>query len=99
MTLIYSNKTKDDILVKEELDNFARINSDNLKIIHTLTRHTEGDWTGLTGRISAELLSICNFPEPSAETLIVYCGPAGMNKTVEEVLIKLGYSKDMMHKF
>jgi len=57
MTLLYSNKTKDDILVQEELDNYARINADNLKIRHTLTRHTEGDWAGLTGRISAEMLS------------------------------------------
>jgi ferredoxin-NADP reductase len=45
------------------------------------------------------MLKECRFPEPSPETLIVYCGPAPFNKTVEEVLTSLGYDKDMMHKF
>ncbi len=45
------------------------------------------------------MLISCGFPEPSAETLIAYCGPPGMNKTVEDILTKMGYTRDMMHKF
>jgi ferredoxin-NADP reductase len=40
-----------------------------------------------------------DFLSPLVETLIGYCGPAGFNKTVEELLTKLGYSKDMIYKF
>jgi hypothetical protein len=59
MVMLYSNKTKSDILAAEELDHFARINASNLKIHHTLTRHnseTEGKWEGMLGRITAEML-------------------------------------------
>jgi cytochrome-b5 reductase len=102
MVMLYSNKTKTDILSKEELEHFERVNVTNLKIHHTLTRHnteTDGHWEGLSGRITAEMIKACGFPEPSPETLIVYCGPPGMNKTVEELMLKLGYTKDMLHKF
>ena len=100
MTLVYTNKTKKDILLERELETFAKENA-NFKLVHTLTRHSEkdGEWTGLKGRITEEMLKQAGFPGPSEETLICYCGPAGFNKTVEELLAKMGYSKDMMHKF
>lgn len=102
MVLLYSNKTIDDILCKDDLEKFAKMNPEHFKLYHTLTRHDDtkhGVWTELKGRICEEILQKCNFPEPSPETLIVYCGPAGFNKTVEETLAKMGYTKDMMHKF
>ncbi|CDW86628.1 nadh-cytochrome b5 reductase 1-like [Stylonychia lemnae] len=102
MVMLYSNKSKDDILVKDELDQLSQQNTNNLKLYHTLTRHDDekhGEWTGLKGRVSAEHIKQCRFPEPSSDTLIVYCGPAAFGKTVEEVLTSLGYTKEMMHKF
>jgi NAD(P)H-flavin reductase len=59
MSLLYVNKTKDDILAKEELDRFGSINPENLKISHSLTRHNEekhGVWDGLRGRITTDTL-------------------------------------------
>ena len=100
--MLYSNKSKDDILLENELNELQLKNPDNLRIYHTLTRHSDesqGPWEGLRGRVTDEMLKQCRFPEPSEETLIVYCGPAAFNKTVETVLASLGYSKDMMHKF
>ena len=100
--MIYSNKSKDDILVKEDLDNLAKENTENFKLYHTLTRHNDeqhGEWNGLKGRVSVELIKECGFPEPSEETLIVHCGPAAFNKTVVEVLTTLGYTSEMIHKF
>ena len=102
MVLLYSNKSKDDILCEVELSGFEKLNPDRLRLFHTLTRHNvekHGEWKGHTGRISAELLKQCRFPEPSPETLITYCGPKGMNDTVEATLKALGYTADMMHKF
>lgn len=101
LVLLYTNKNKSDILINEALDDFARVNK-NLRIFHTLTRYiadVDFEWHGLKGRITPEMLKQCGFPEPSLETLIVYCGPPGMNKTVEEILGKLGYTRDMIHKF
>ena len=78
------------------------MNREHFKLYHTLTRHDDenhGEWTGLRGRINAELIRKCNFPEPSPETLILHCGPAPFNKCVNDTLISMGYSADMIHKF
>ena len=100
--MIYSNKTKDDILCEKELNEFAEQNKDHLRLYHTLTRHDaekHGEWKGLTGRVGADLFKQVRLPEPSPETLITYCGPAAFNKTIEDALKTLGYTADMMHKF
>eukprot|EP00347_Sterkiella_histriomuscorum_P009954 403339240 len=102
MSMIYSNKTLDDILLKEDLDNLVTQNKDKLSLYHTLTRHNEekdGKWDGLTGRVNAEMLKQCKFPEPSEETLIAYCGPLAFGKMMEETLLALGYTNDMFYKF
>lgn len=99
--VLYSNKHKNDILLKDDLEEFTKINK-NLKIYHTLTRHNEerdGEWNGFKGHVSAEMIKQCKFPEPSPETLIGMCGPSGLTKTCEDILKKLGYEKDMIHKF
>lgn len=101
MVLLYSNKTKDDILLKDELERFAKMNA-NFKLVHTLTRHSDeknGPWEGKKGRITEELIRHAGFPEPSEDTIIGYCGPDAFNKTVVDLLTKMGYSKDMMYKF
>ena len=49
MTLLYTNKTKDDILLHRELESFGKENA-NFKLVHTLTRHSpekHGEWNGL----------------------------------------------------
>ncbi len=100
--MIFSNKTSDDILVREQLDKFSEINPHHFKLYHTLTRHDDakhGEFRGLKGRVSAELFKTCGLPEPSPETLICYCGPAAFNKTVVETLTAMGYTEDMLFKF
>ncbi len=55
---LYSNKTKDDILLEDELNELVRLDP-NFKLYHTLTRHNEekhGKWDGFTGRISLEMI-------------------------------------------
>ena len=41
--LLYANKTKDDILIKAELDELAAKYPENFKVFYTLTRHTAED--------------------------------------------------------
>ena len=50
------------------------MNPDNFKLFHTLTRHDDGqhgDWDGLRGRVSWEMLQQCGFPEPADDVLIL----------------------------
>mgnify|MGYP001594990840 CR=1 FL=1 len=52
-TIIYSNKTEDEILHRNEIENLSKKNK-NIKYIFTLTQQ---EWEGRTGRIDKELIS------------------------------------------
>lgn len=75
-TFMYSNKTWDDIIFRDELDKLERLEGGRLKVVHTLTREDPpaGRANAKRGRISAEILREA-IPDPSA--CVVYaCGPA-----------------------
>lgn len=96
--MLYSNKTVDDVLCKELLDQIHQDETaSNISVAHTLTRH-EGDPPAgfLKGRVNIEMLQSLGFPEPSEETLIMICGPAAFNKHVKELLTAAGYADDMI---
>lgn len=52
VTLIYSNREKKCIAIKEEMDNMQL---ENYKVVHTLTRE-EGEWDGERSRIDAAMI-------------------------------------------
>jgi ferredoxin-NADP reductase len=76
-TFVYSNKTWDDIIFRDELGRLADAHPDRLRVVHTLTRQADplprrGDVR--SGRIDSALLREILDREPSS---IVYsCGPA-----------------------
>jgi 3-ketosteroid 9alpha-monooxygenase subunit B len=74
-TFLYSNKTWDDIIFRDELDRIQRAHPERLRIIHTLTRENPPSRADVRrGRIDAALFREA-IPDPSA--CIVYaCGPA-----------------------
>jgi ferredoxin-NADP reductase len=75
-TFIYSNKTWDDVIFRNELGALEREHSDRLKVVHTLTRESSAPTHPniRAGRISTAILRDY-IPDPSA--CIVYaCGPA-----------------------
>lgn len=93
ITFLFSNKTKEDILCKELLDDLCRSNPDTFKLFHTLTRHDEaqhGAWGGLTGRVSADMLKQCGFPQPADGVYIATCGPAQFNADIKTFLLDAG---------
>ena len=75
-TFVYSNKTWDDVIFRNQLDALARANPDRLDVVHTLTR-TE-DVSALPGvrkgRVTKELLQEL-IGDPS-RTMAYVCGPA-----------------------
>ena len=76
-TMIYGNKTRDDIIYRRELDELARENPGKVEVVHALSRDGDAARHGAnyrTGRVSQELIREA-IPDPDA--VVVYaCGPA-----------------------
>jgi 3-ketosteroid 9alpha-monooxygenase subunit B len=76
-TFVYSNKTWDDVIFRDELERLRTQHADRLRVIHRLTRQTgplpPGDDVR-SGRVEVELLGTVLATEP--DSLIYACGPA-----------------------
>jgi len=95
MTLVFCNKTKDDILCEKEINDLVPKGA-NFKVFHTLTRHDDekhGEWNGMKGRISLDLLKQCGLPEPTDDLFVGSCGPKGFGDTIFGFLEQAGYVK------
>lgn len=93
--LLFSNKTKHDILIKDYIEELEKINQ-NFKAFHTLTRHEEshGEWSGFTGRVTLEMIRKSGFPEPAEDTIICICGPTAFKNDLTAMLTEAGYDKE-----
>lgn len=92
--MLFSNKSKDDILCQSDIEGLANENPENFKVFHTLTRHdeaTHGEWTGLKGRVTAEMLSECGFPPVADDVFVFICGPNPFKKHCDDLLTSLGF--------
>ena len=74
LTLLYSNKTPNDIVYKDEWSVFEQENS-NLKVVNTVTDDTT-NWNGKVGRINEAIIR--EFCSDVKNTLFYICGPPGM---------------------
>ena len=81
--LIFSNKTKEEILWKEEIEQYP----------HTFTL-TRENWNGKTGRINKEMIQE-NLKE---NTDFYLCGPPLFVKDIEKILIELKIDKKNIKK-
>ena len=76
-TLLYSNKTWDDVIFREQLAQMRTEYPSRLRVVHSLTRQTApiaGQADVLAGRIGRELLTSTLDAEPTS--LVYACGPA-----------------------
>ncbi len=92
VSLLYANKTPGDIIVKDMLDEWAASSAGQFRVHYTVDDASGvADWGGSTGFITAEMIE-ANLPGPSAETLVLMCGPPPMLKfACKPNLEKLGY--------
>lgn len=95
--LIYANVTYEDILLKEELDNFAANFPNRFTVYYVLNQPPEG-WNGGVGFISKEMIQT-HCPPPATDIQILRCGPPPMNKAMAGHLEALGYTSQMQFKF
>ena len=96
--LVFSNKTRDDILCKTELDQIVNDpECNNVQIIHTITREQGDLGPGIkSGRVSIEMLREIGFPEPGEDTLVLQCGPRAMIEANKAILKEAGHDESRL---
>jgi ferredoxin-NADP reductase len=82
--LLYSARTWDDVIYRDELEQLA---GDGLDVVYTLTRAQPDGWTGYARRVDRELLAQV-VPEQFA--LAFVCGPTPFVEAVAQTLVELG---------
>ncbi|XP_048136034.1 NADH--cytochrome b5 reductase 1-like [Rhodamnia argentea] len=95
--LIYANVTYEDILLKEELDNFAQSFPDQFHVYYVLNQPPE-IWDGGVGFVSKEMIQI-HCPAPASDIQVLRCGPPPMTKAMAAYLDELEYTSKMQFKF
>lgn len=108
VSLIFGNKTPDDILCKDLLERWVATSDGRLRVTHVLSRTGQSDnWKGSKGYISRELIEKHSAP-PSADLLIMVCGPPPMynalcgprdQKELTGLLLEMGYNSARVVKF
>jgi ferredoxin-NADP reductase len=88
-TLLYSVRSLDDVIYREEL---ARLSAGNggPQVAYTLTREHPDGWTGFDRRVDGAMLAeVFGSAEPAATAFV--CGPTSFVETAADALVRLGY--------
>lgn len=92
ISLLYANNTESDILMRDELDNYAKRNPKKFSINYILSTPPDG-WKGYTGRVNKDL-AIKHLPKPNGDlSKVLLCGPPGMVNAMKATLVELGFKK------
>ncbi|KIK02109.1 hypothetical protein K443DRAFT_677876 [Laccaria amethystina LaAM-08-1] len=110
-TLLFSNVTEQDILLREEFDALKQKYPKKFDVVYILDKPSEA-WTGPTGYISSEIIKQHVAPATLGDKVKVFvCGPppqvasiaggkAGMKQgELGGILKELGYTEDQVYKF
>jgi ferredoxin-NADP reductase len=87
--LLYSSRSLDDVIFREELDALAA-RGDGLEVFYTLTRGQPSGWRGFARRIDREMLAEVASPFAD-QPLCMVCGPTPLVEAVASTLVELGH--------
>jgi ferredoxin-NADP reductase len=87
MRLLYSSRSFDDVIYRDELDALA---GNGFEVVHTLTREQPPGWTGFSRRIDPELLAEVAWPAED-EPRVFVCGSTRFVDAAADGLVELGY--------
>ena len=87
MRLLYSSRTLEDVIYRQELDSRA---GDKLEVFQTLTREQPPGWTGYTRRIDGDMLREVAWPAADKPHVFV-CGSTRFVDAAADGLVALGY--------
>jgi len=90
--LLYSSRTYEEIIFREELDRSAAADGD-LKVDYTLTRSQSPGWQGYSRRIDRGMLEEVAWA-PEEHPLIFICGPTPLVESVATLCVELGYTPE-----
>jgi ferredoxin-NADP reductase len=86
--LVYSARTQQDVIYREELERMAE--SHEVELTLTFTREAPPDWRGYRRRIDRAMLEAVSWP-PSAMPSAFICGPTALVETAATQLVELGH--------
>lgn len=99
VTLLFANRTEEDILLRDELESWAESNPSRYRLWFTVDRTSNERWTYSRGHFDETILRN-HLPPPSDQLLICLCGPTPMiDSACRPALNQLGYSSSMIHIF
>lgn len=87
--------------MRSELEQLAQTYSENFNLYFTVDKEPKKGtkWTQGVGFVTKEMLQE-RMPKPSAETMILYCGPPVFTDMLTKMLKEeLGYEDYMLFKF
>ena len=87
--LLYSSRTYDEIIYRQELAQLAA--DPTLMVTHTLTRQQPPQWSGYVRRIDRTMLAEVTWPRSQQPRAFV-CGPTSLVETVASALVELGHA-------
>lgn len=88
--LIFANVTRQDILLKEDLD--AVVAEDSGIRIHYVLDKPDEDWTGGVGFVTGEMIQKL-LPAPAPDVKLLLCGPPPMVSGLKKASAALGFEK------
>lgn len=89
VTLVYGNRSEGDIMMREQLDRYAKNAGDKFKVYYTLDQPS-GSWEGGRGHVTKDLLEE-HMPKPSRDSKVLLCGPPSMVNAVKNNLVEIGF--------
>ncbi|KAJ2156648.1 hypothetical protein GGF46_005048 [Coemansia sp. RSA 552] len=113
LTLVFANKSEDDIIMRSTLDEFARKHPDQLKVHYVVDKASSPDWKGDVGYLTKDMVQKYMPAAGSGDKVLVSaCGPVPMMKLVSGpkapdfsqgevggLFKELGYTQEQVFKF
>ncbi|KAK4184035.1 hypothetical protein QBC35DRAFT_506802 [Podospora australis] len=91
VSLVYANRTEGDIVLRKELEEFARRCPEKLRLWYMVDLAPEhGEWAYGTGHVTKEVLED-TMPTPGEDAKVFLCGPPGMVNAAKGILKGMGY--------
>ncbi|KAE8371566.1 hypothetical protein BDV26DRAFT_302660 [Aspergillus bertholletiae] len=90
VSLLYANNTEEDILLRAQLDDFARRYPDKFQIQYVLS-HPADNWAGYRGFVTGELIERHLAPA-ARENRALLCGPPPMLAAMKKTLHGMGWA-------
>ncbi|MEM9050472.1 MAG: 2Fe-2S iron-sulfur cluster-binding protein [Bacteroidota bacterium] len=97
-TLFYGNKSSNDIIFKDELDNLSQQYGERLNVVHLLSREETADPI-FSGRLSKEKCQqlLAKYDKAATANEYFICGPYDMIMAIKDDLSDRGISSDQIH--